>query len=60
MVIWIVLYDITRWHKHPLMIKYNLLSFKLEDMKNTSNSHLKENSSIAAPKLHYVSQLCRM
>ena len=44
----------------PVRLQNNLLSFKLKDMKNTSNSHLKENSSIAAPKQHYVSQLCRM
>lgn len=29
-------------------------------MQDTGNSHLKKDSSITAPKLHYISQFCRV
>jgi hypothetical protein len=45
--IYMMLVDLSRIFKY-------LLSFKLKYMKNTSNSHLKENSSISASKLHNV------
>ena len=40
------------WDKVEL---FNLLGLKLEYMKNTCNSHPKENSSITTTKLHYIS-----